>query len=169
MEVTAVSDQELRSVASRESAYEAHDPRWGSAPNSATGQAPTTYDIGHQQAAGIYQAGRDQYNTYQQRYELRIAPMLDRARRLLRVGVGLMLGATAVYAWIVVLFGREIIDWNEALFSSASTAQQPDLPDVSFAPLAMVPIAFILGFAGFVMVVVALMTRRRARNEERRL
>jgi hypothetical protein len=164
-----VSDQEWRSVAPREAAYEAHDQRRGSGPSPMTGVAPTTYNIGHQQAAGIFQAGRDQYNTYQQRYELRIAPMLDRARRLFRVGVGLMLGATAVYVWIFVLFGREIIDWNEALFSSAPTAQEPDLPDVSFAPLAMLPIAFILGFVGFVLVVVALMTRRRARNEERQL
>lgn len=134
--------------------------------------APATaagYNIGHQQAAGIYQAGRDQYNTNQQHYELKIAPMLDRARRLLRIGIALMLAATALYIWVFVLFGREIVDWNQALFSTAGSVQEPELPEISFAPLAMLPIAFILGFVGFVMTTVALTTRRRARKHESQL
>jgi pSer/pThr/pTyr-binding forkhead associated (FHA) protein len=130
---------------------------------------PATYDIRHQQAQEINQAGRDQYIYRQQRYELRIAPMLDRARRLLRAGVALMLAAVGIYLVTFVLFGREIIETNEAISEAVRTQQEPDMPDISFGALAMLPVAFVLGFVGFVMVVVALMTRRRARQEEREL
>jgi hypothetical protein len=131
-------------------------------------QTPTSYDIGHQQANALYQAAGNQYN-YHQRYALRIAPMLDRARRLLHWGVGLMLGAVALYICVYVLFGREIVKWDQAIFNAAQPGQEPNLPNISFAPLAMLPVAFVLGFVGFVLVVVALMTRRRAHQDEKEL
>ncbi len=147
---------------------QSHDPGTTSASGRPEPPAPPRYDIASQRADAIYQSGGNQYN-YQQYYALRIAPMLDRARRLLRWGVALMLAATAIYLAIFVLFGREIVEWNRAIFDSVQSEQEPDLPDISFAPLAALPVAFVVGFAGFVMVVIALMTRRRAEREERGL
>lgn len=142
----------------------------GAASPAPVGPEPiASYAIGHQQAKEIYQSGRDQYINRQQYFELKIAPMLDRARRLLRAGVALMLAAAGVYLCMVVLFGREIVEWNDAISEAIRTGEEPTMPDISFGALAMVPVALVLGFSGFVMVIVALMTRRRARQEEKEL
>src|SRR4051794_28439735 len=97
------------------------------------------FDVRSQQGEVINNVAGDQHN----RYRLEIAPMRRRARRLLRSGLLLLLAGTLVYLAVFVLFGRELVDWIQAGWRASSTETEPDLPDVSFAPLVFIPVALI--------------------------
>lgn len=99
-------------------------------------------------------------------YVWRVAEMRRRARRVLRAGLLVMLAGTLVYLAVFVLFGRELLDWIKAVWDASATGTEPELPETSFAPLAALPIAFVLWLAGLVMVASSLLMKRRAHHAE---
>jgi hypothetical protein len=99
-------------------------------------------------------------------YVWRVAAMRRRARRLLRAGLLVMLAGTLVYLAVFVLFGREIVDFMQTVWDASASGTEPELPEASFAPLAALPIAFLLWLAGLVMVASSLLMKRRAHRAE---
>lgn len=132
--------------------------------------APPTasYRIDGQYGANISNVAGNQYWNQRNEYLLKIAPMRQRARVLLRLGVASVLASVAVYGYIFVVFGRQILRWNEAIFgalgSSDPNAFTP--PELSFASLLWLPVALVLMFLGITLVTTSLLMRRRARKTE---
>jgi hypothetical protein len=128
------------------------------------------YDITSQSGQLISNVGQNQYNTYQHQYALKITPMLARARALLSCGVALMLAGAALYLIAVVSVQQQEIKMAKAIFNSSRKDDFPaHMQGVSFSSLDLLPYAYACGFIGFTLVVIALMTRRRAHKEEKLL
>jgi hypothetical protein len=100
-------------------------------------------------------------------YVWRVAAMRRRARQLLRAGLLVIFAGALVYLAVFFLFGREILDLINAVWDASATGTEPELPEASFAPLAALPIAFLLWLTGLGMVASSLLMKRRAHRAER--
>lgn len=120
------------------------------------------FDVGAQQGANISNVGGNQYV----HYGLQIAAMRERARRLLRFGVASLLAGTAVFGYVWVRMGAQIVNWDQTIFNAigSTSDQPPDMPQLSFAVLAWVPVALVLEFVGITLIIVSLLMKRRANS-----
>ena len=122
------------------------------------------FDVAGQYGGNISNIGGNQYV----HYGLQIAAMRSRARRLLHLGIASMLAGIAVFGYVWVRMGSQIVNVEQTLFNSFGSAgdQPPDLPQLSFAVLAWVPVALILEFVGVTLIIVSLLMKRRANTSQ---
>jgi pSer/pThr/pTyr-binding forkhead associated (FHA) protein len=130
--------------------------------------AGARFDVGAQRAEVISNVGRDQISYNQ--YALKFAPMRRRARTLIRLGVALVLGGSAIELLGFVRYLSVFREWISLLFSSGEVS--PEQAGEVFSRLVSSAFPFFIAgmamtLAGIACIVTGLLMRRRAREATR--
>jgi hypothetical protein len=148
-----IEDRQPRAAAPPPAGQQAAPPPAGQQAAAPRTEPQRRFDVDGQRAGVISNVAGNQYNA-----ALRITPMRRRARRLMRLGVLVMLAGFVVFIVGAVRFGSMIVHCS-----------QTSCTNPSLGGWALAAVGVLSGMVGGIVVLASLFMKREARREAGRL